>query len=105
MIEACVERGVSERRPVAGQRYAGFAVHPRKPGPIVLAIAHQDGGGMFVIDLLRDGLTFQQAADLLKTYGIDTVVGADDEGDSSVSLAHAVAGVISILKKRAACLS
>jgi hypothetical protein len=30
--------------------------------------------------------------------------GADDEGDSSVSLAHAVAGVISVLKDRP-CLS
>jgi hypothetical protein len=103
MIEACVDHGVTERPPMPGQRYAGFAVHPRKPVPVVLAIAHQDGE-RFVIDLLRDGLTIEQAANLLKAYGIYTVTGADDEGDSRTSHAHAVAGVIGVLQERA-CLS
>jgi hypothetical protein len=38
-----------------------------------------------------------QSSRLLKAYGIDTVTGADDEGDASVSLAHAVAGVVDVL--------
>jgi hypothetical protein len=96
-IEACVNPGVTERPPVPGQSYAAFVVHPRAPGPTTLAIAHREGD-KFVVDLVRDGLTIQQAADLVKAYGISQVTGADDEGDSSVSLAHAVCGVISLLR-------
>ena len=104
---ACIDHGVTERPPVAGQSYAAFAVHPRiytqGINLVVLAIGHRRGE-KFIIDLVRDGLTVPQACDLLKAYGIDTVTGADDEGDSSVNLAHAVAGVISVLQERA-CLN
>jgi hypothetical protein len=96
-IEACVTRGVTERPPVPGQSYTDFVVHPRKPGPPALAIGHRHGERFF--DLVRDGLTVQQAADLLKAYRIDTVTGADDESDDSVSAAHAVCGVVSVLKE------
>jgi hypothetical protein len=61
------DRGVTERPPVPGQSYAGFVVHPRKPGPIVLAIGHMHRE-WFILDLCRDGLTVQQAAELLKAY-------------------------------------
>ena len=88
---------VTERPPLAGQSYVAFVVHPRQPGPSTLAIAHRQGD-QYVIDLCRDGLTIQQAADLVKAYGISKVTGADGEGDSSVSLAHAVCGVISLLR-------
>jgi hypothetical protein len=101
---------VTERPPLAGQSYVAFVVHPRQPGPSTLAIAHRQGD-QYVIDLCRDGLTIQQAADLcrdgltiqqaadlVKAYGISKVTGADDEGDSNVSLAHAVCGVISLLR-------
>ena len=91
---------VTERRPMRGQHYAGFVVHPKQPGPITLAIAHKSGD-QFVIDLIRDGLTAEQSAHLLKAYGIDQVTGADDEGDSSDSLVHAIAGVISVLSEGA----
>jgi hypothetical protein len=84
-IEACIDRGVIERPPVPGQSHAGFVV--------LLAIGHRHGE-RFILDLVRDWLTIQQAADLLKA-------GADDEGDDSVSLAHAVCGVISVLKEAA----
>jgi hypothetical protein len=101
VIDACIDHGV--RPPVAGWHYAAFAVHPRQPGPVVLAIGHRCGEKI-VIDLVRDGLTVPQACDLLKAYGINTVTGADDEGDGSVSLAHAVAGVVHVLRDRA-CLN
>jgi hypothetical protein len=98
LVEQCVDRGVTERPPVHGVRYAAFVVHPREPGPIVLAIGHLEGA-KFVIDLLRDGLTVQQAVDLVSAYGLNAVTGADDEGDSSVSHAHAVLGVLNVLKE------
>jgi hypothetical protein len=102
-IERCVDHGVTERPPVPGQRYVAFVVHPRKPAPIVfvtLVVAHREGD-MRVVDLARDGLTVEQAAELVKAYGIDQVTGADDEGDSSFSLAHAVAGAIYLLREGA----
>jgi adenine/guanine phosphoribosyltransferase-like PRPP-binding protein len=43
---------------------------------------------MFILDLVRDGLTIQQSADLVRAYGVDQVTGADDDG---LNLAHAVA--------------
>jgi len=49
-IESCTDRGVTERPPVPGQSYAGFVVHPRKPGPLVLAIGHRHGE-RFILDL------------------------------------------------------
>lgn len=88
---------VTERRPMRGQHYAGFVVHPKQPGPIRL----DKSGDQFVIDLIRDRLTAEQSAHLLKAYGIDQVTGADDEGDSSDSLVHAIAGVISVLSEDA----
>lgn len=91
-----VSAGVTERPPLPDLHYAGFVVHPKQPGPITLAIAHKDGDN-FVLDLIRDGLSIEQSAHLLKAYRIDHVNGADDEDDSSDSLAHAVAGVVSVL--------
>ena len=99
-FEGCV-REDGELPPVEGFSYVAFVVHPRQPGPLALAIAHKDGD-RFVVDLCRDGLTVQQAADLAKAYGISEVTGADDEGDDSVSLAHAVCGAINLLQERVA---
>jgi hypothetical protein len=93
--EAIVDPGVTERPPMVGQSYAAFVVHPREPGPITLAIAHCEGD-KYVVDLCRDGLTIQQAADLVKAYGISEVTGADDDGVGS--LAQAVCGIISLLR-------
>jgi hypothetical protein len=99
-IKRCTTPGVTERPPVSGQHYVAFVVHPRAPGPIALAIAHHDHRrGKYVVDLARDGLTIQQAADLAGAYGISQVTGADDEGNSSVSLAHAVCGAIGLLRR------
>jgi hypothetical protein len=97
-IERCIIREDGELPPVPGHSYVAFVVHPRQAGAIALAIAHKDGD-TFVVDLCRDGLTVQQAADLAKAYGISEVTGADDEGDGSVSLAHAVCGAINLLQQ------
>jgi hypothetical protein len=95
-IKRCVG-DYTELPPVPGRHYAAFVVHPRSPGPLVLAIAHKEGG-QFVVDLVRGGLTLPQAAKLVTAYGIGRVAVADDEGDSSFSLAHAVAGSIEVLR-------
>jgi hypothetical protein len=91
-IDHLIDRGVTERRPLTGVRYVGFVVHPNKPGPVVLAIAHCEGGTI-VQDMIRDGLTIADAANLLKAYGILDVEGAVSEGDG-LDLAHATLGAI-----------
>jgi hypothetical protein len=99
-IEACVDPGVTERPPVPGKHYVAFVVHPRQPGPVTLVVAHREDEQL-VLDLVRDGLTIQQAADLMQAYGIDHVTGAeDDDGDN---LAHAALGAISLLQGPPPC--
>ena len=78
VIDACVDPGVTDRPPVPGHRYLAFAVHPHQPGPITLAIGHSEGE-VRILDLIRDGLTVQQAADLMHAYGIDQVTGAAND--------------------------
>jgi hypothetical protein len=96
---ACMDKDVTERPPQPGQRYRAFVVHPSKPGPQTLAIGHREGEKR-VVDLLRDGLTIAQAAELVKAYGIMQVTGAaDDEDDKAL---HAIAGVVSLLQDEAA---
>jgi hypothetical protein len=100
-IAAAVEPGVTERPPVAGFSYVAFAVHPRQPGrPIVLAIAHRDGE-MLVLDAIRERIGVEDAAHLVKQYGIDSITGAPDEGGDD-SLAHAACGALLLAKKVAA---
>jgi hypothetical protein len=94
VISDCTDHSVTERPPVSGLRYVAFAVHPRAPGPVTLAIAHRDGDNR-ILDLLRDGLTIAQSAALLQAYGIGEVVGAED--DDGLNLAHAALGAINLL--------
>jgi hypothetical protein len=97
MKSVTVTPGVTERPPLPGLHYVGFVVHPRKPGPMTLAIAHKDGNSL-ILDLLRDGLTIEQCSHPAHAYGVTRLTGADDEGDGSDSLLHATAGVLSLLK-------
>ena len=53
VIDVAVDNGVAERPPLAGRAYAAFCVHPPRPGPVALAIAHREGE-MFVVDLVRE---------------------------------------------------
>jgi hypothetical protein len=96
---ACIDQNVTERRPQPGRRYRAFVVHPSKPGPQILAIGHCEGEKI-VVDLLRDGLTIAQAAELVKAYGIERVTGAENDDDDS--MLHAIAGVVSLLRAEAA---
>jgi hypothetical protein len=94
-VEACTDKGVTERQPIAGVSYAAFAVHPPEPGNLLaLAIAHR-GGDKFIVDAVRDDISIVDAAAVLERYGITRVTG--HVGDESDTLAHAVAGVIHLL--------
>jgi hypothetical protein len=94
-IEACTDKGVTERPPIAGVSYAAFAVHPAEPGNLLaLAVAHR-GGDKFIVDVVKDDISIVDAADVLRRYGISRVTG--DVGDERDALAHAVAGVIHLL--------
>ncbi len=96
-IERCVDKGVTERPPVAGVSYAAFAVHPRSPGNLLgLAIAHRDGE-MFILDVIRENISIAAGAAVLKRYGIAAVTTA--VGDEADALAHAVAGVFYLLRE------
>jgi hypothetical protein len=89
--EACTDKDVTERSLQPWRRYKAFVVHPRKPGPQTLAIGHREGDKV-VVDLLRDGLTIAQAAELMKIYNINTVTGPVD--DDGLPMLHAVTGVV-----------
>jgi hypothetical protein len=91
-IERAIDRGVTERQPVPGLRYVGFIVHPSRPGPVTLAIAHREGG-LAVQDVIRDGLSVADCAVILRRYGIDRVGGMTDD-DPTVNLALACCGAI-----------
>ena len=94
-IEACTDKGVKERPPIAGVAYAAFAIHPVEPGNLLaLAVAHR-GGDKFIVDVVKDDISVRDAAAVLHRYGISRVTG--DVGDESDALAHAVAGVIHLL--------
>jgi hypothetical protein len=94
-VEACVDKGVTERPPVVGVSYAAFAVHPPEPGNLLaLAVAHR-GGHKYIVDVVKDDISVVDAAAVLKRYGVSRVTG--DVGDESDALAHAVAGVIHLL--------
>ena len=60
--------------------------------PVTLAIAHVEGHDR-VLDVIRDGLTIDESAALLRRYGIDSIVGAEDAGDG-LNLAHAALGAL-----------
>jgi hypothetical protein len=92
-VGACTDG--PERAPQPGQRYQAFVVHPSKPGPQTLAIGHREGE-KFIVDLLRDGLTIAQAAELVKAYGLEQVTGAANDDDDKAL--HAIAGVIRLLQ-------
>jgi hypothetical protein len=100
-IDACVTPGVMERPPVPGVSYVAFSVHPPRPGPVVLPIAHCEGE-QIVLDLIRDGLTIADAANLTKAYGVAEVESALSEGDG-LDLAHAGVGAIARAKRAAPC--
>ena len=81
---------VSEQPPQSDHHYKAAAAYvpvgylPHKPYPITLAIGHREEvetKGVFVIDLLRDGLTVEQVNELAMTYGIDILdIGVDSRG-------------------------
>jgi len=97
-IERCVDKGVTERAPVAGVSYAAFAVHPRRPGNLLgLAIGHC-AGEKVVVDVVREDISVDDTCAILKRYGVSEITGA--EGDVHDALAHAVAGVISVLTRQ-----
>jgi hypothetical protein len=105
-IEACVDKGVTERPFVAGQTYFGFAVHRvvslSRSSPDVLAfvIAHTDHrGGKYTQDLIREDISVDACCELLKAYGIGEVTGAVTEGDG-FDLAHAALGAIHLAATR-----
>jgi hypothetical protein len=94
-LAECMPEGAKERRPQPGLRYKAFAVHPSKPGPTTLVIGHREGE-MRIIDLMREGLTIAQGAELAEAYGIDTIVDAVNDEDDA--LLHALAGVVNELQ-------
>lgn len=102
---------VPEQSPQSDHHYKAAAAYepkpdPTKPCPITLAIGHREEvetKGMFVIDLLCEGLTVEQVNELAMAYGIDIldITGVHSTGenmapDASVSL------MTEILKERAA---
>jgi hypothetical protein len=94
-VERCVDKGVTERPPIAGVSYAAFAVHPAESGNLLaLAVAHR-GGDKFIVDVVKDDISVAEAADVLHRYGITRVSGG--VGDEADALAHAVAGVVNLL--------
>jgi hypothetical protein len=94
-VERSVDKGVTERPPVAGVSYAAFAVHPPEPGNLLaLAIAHR-GGEKYIVDVVKDDISVVDAAAVLHSYGVTQVTG--DVGDEADALAHAVAGVVNLL--------
>ena len=95
-IEQCVTKGVTERPPVAGVTYAAFVVHTPLPGNLLaLAIAHRTPD-KFILDVIRENISVADASAVMKRYGITEVTG-DPNGDKSDALAHATAGVFSVL--------
>ena len=98
IVDSCVDKDVTERPPKEGVAYAAFAVHtPLQRNLLGLAVAHCDGD-LFVVDVIREDISIADAAALLKRYGVSKVTGQD--GDESDALAHAVAGVVSVLRGR-----
>ena len=96
-VERCVDKGVTERPPVAGVSYAAFAVHPPQPGNLLgLAIAHCEGG-KFIVDVVRENISFAEAAAVLARYGVSKASAA--VGDEADALVHAVAGVVYELQR------
>jgi len=98
MIEAAIDRGVTERAPVPGLRYAGFVVHPSRPGPVTLAIAHREGN-LAVLDLIRDGLSVKDCGAVLRRYWIDRVTGIQDDNPDE-NLALATCGAINAVMRQ-----
>ena len=97
-VEACTRKGVGELPPVAGVRYEAFAVHPLHPGNLyAMTIAHREGE-MFIQDLIREDISIEDAADVLRRYGITKITGA--VGDKDDALVHALAGVVDILSRQ-----
>jgi len=94
-VEACTDN-VSVRPPIAGMSYAAFAVHPPRPGPVVLAIGHR-ADGKYIVDLVDQYLTVAAAAAVLHPYGVTKVIGAESNTIDEDGHVHAVAGLISVL--------
>jgi hypothetical protein len=94
-IEHSVDKGVTERPPVAGVRYEAFEVHPPSPGNLLgFAIAHRTGD-KFIVDVVKGDISIPDAAAILKRYRISKITG--DVGEEADALAHAVAGVVNLL--------
>jgi hypothetical protein len=101
-IEACTDKGVTVRPPIAGMSYSAFVVHPpRPPGPIVMAIAHR-ADGKYIVDLVDEYPSIADAVSVLKPYGVSEVTGAESDTIDEDGYAHAVAGVLSLLRDQEA---
>lgn len=98
VLDQCIDKGVTERPPVAGKSYVAFAVHPPRPGPVALAIAHCESDTL-VVDVVREAISIADAAALMQRYGIAAVTGAESEGDG-FDLAHATLGALNVLRER-----
>lgn len=87
VVEACVERGVFERPPVAGVTYSAFVDAAGGSGgdSMTLAISHREGDSdddLIVIDAVRERTSpfspeavVDEFCALLKAYGIHSVTG------------------------------
>ena len=99
LVKRAITPGVTERPPVPGFSYVAFVVHPPRPGPVVLAIAHHDRKrAKLVLDATGESVGVDDCARLLKRYGISQVTGAPDEGEGD-SLAHAICGALLLAER------
>jgi hypothetical protein len=100
-VERCTDKGVTERPPVPGQTYFGFAVHSRSGLSIIaFAIAHTNHrASKYTLDLTRENISLDECCRLLKAYGISQITGANTEGGGD-DLAHAALGAIHLATER-----
>jgi hypothetical protein len=82
VVEKCVDKGVSERRPIATVKYSAFVdVSGGQHDSFVLAIGHRQGGAASLDAVLEIEAPFdppiavERCADLLARYGITSVRG------------------------------
>ena len=89
---------IKERPFVPGWTYRAFVViHPSLSGRVTLGIAHSEGRNP-VLDLIREYIHIDDCCHLLRSYGIEKVTGAKDEGEGD-ALGHAVAGALVLANK------
>jgi hypothetical protein len=82
-VMGCVPEGITERASISGTKYSAF-VDPSggSADSFTLAIAHQAGDGMAVLDLLREvkpkfspDEVVKEFAEILKGFGVTKIIG------------------------------